>query len=131
MFWLPSPERPLRALFWLFRPEPREPRPRPRLLGRNAEPDDPPPASPVIMAVSRSAASSEGTFFSLYAAMTTCLVYLAAGAVLTARGKRNGRYFLAATTVLAVGTIIYSMRSLMLIPPWPMTDYAAQLARSP
>jgi diguanylate cyclase (GGDEF)-like protein len=62
-----------------------------------------------------------------WTAVVTCVIYLFAGSLLTARGHRYGRYFLAATGTLAVGTLIYTLRSFDLIPAWPLTDRSAQI----
>jgi diguanylate cyclase len=61
------------------------------------------------------------------AAVATCVVYLIAGAALTLRGNRHGRFFLAATGTLAVGTIVYTLREFSIIPDWPLTEASAQI----
>jgi len=61
------------------------------------------------------------------AAIATCVVYLIAGVLLATRGHRDGRFFVAATGTMALGTIIYTLRAFDILPPWPLTEQSAQI----
>jgi diguanylate cyclase (GGDEF)-like protein len=60
-------------------------------------------------------------------ALVTCGTYLVAGAVLSLRGHRYGRYFLLATGTLAIGTVLYTLHSFGILPASPLFEYSAQI----
>jgi diguanylate cyclase (GGDEF)-like protein len=60
-------------------------------------------------------------------ALVTCAAYLIAGATLSLRGHRYGRYFLLATGTLAVGTVLYTLHNFGILPATPLFEYSAQI----
>jgi len=62
------------------------------------------------------------------AALVTSGLYLVGGAVLSRRGLRQGRYFLIATSVAAVGTIIYTLWDFGALPTSAFTRFSAQMS---
>ncbi|MCS7181671.1 MAG: diguanylate cyclase [Thermoanaerobaculum sp.] len=60
-------------------------------------------------------------------ALITCTLYLAVGATRWWQKSPEAPYFLAATGLVAVGTLVYIATFLQLLPETPVTRHAAQL----